>query len=343
MGLASCRRNCSPACKDRIDIDFAFTNKTDFAADEAVKLDLFVKNVPHTVGEGVRGQHEERLPHASCGSGHRHQPRWPRGQLASRPHKYDDSPLRRTAASLRVPRTEQARRVRHRLHRRRQEQPGADSQGPLARRSSAPAPRARRFVTVDERANQPVNDATVWLGGREYSPTRTARSRSRSPPIPAAGRSSSAAAISPASIPSTHQPEAYRLDGRHPRRSREPADAAHRAGRSCGRCLFLNDTPVSLKLLEDVRLRITSVDHNDIPSSTEVPDFTLFEDRESVHEIRVPARLWTLTIVLTAKVKSPEHRQAGGTGGVARRFRSTRSSGPTRSRTCIWRSSAATT
>ena len=32
--------------KDRIDIDFAFTNKTDFAADEPVSLDLFVKNVP---------------------------------------------------------------------------------------------------------------------------------------------------------------------------------------------------------------------------------------------------------------------------------------------------------
>ena len=32
--------------KERIDIDFASTNKTAFAADEPVKLDLFVKNVP---------------------------------------------------------------------------------------------------------------------------------------------------------------------------------------------------------------------------------------------------------------------------------------------------------
>jgi len=29
-----------------VDIDFAFTNKTSFKADEAVKLDLHVKNVP---------------------------------------------------------------------------------------------------------------------------------------------------------------------------------------------------------------------------------------------------------------------------------------------------------
>jgi len=32
--------------KNRIDIDFAATNKTDFAVDEPVQLDLFVKNVP---------------------------------------------------------------------------------------------------------------------------------------------------------------------------------------------------------------------------------------------------------------------------------------------------------
>ena len=45
---------------------------------------------------------------------------------------------------------------------------------------------------------------------------------------------------------------------------------------------------MSVKLLEDVKLRITSVDHSDIPSSAEVPNFKLFEDRESVHEFRVP-------------------------------------------------------
>src|SRR5205085_801259 len=68
--------------------------------------------------------------------------------------------------------------------------------------------------------------------------------------------------------------------------------------------LFLNDTPVSLKLLEEVKLRITSIDHNDIPSAVEVSSFLLFEDRESLHEIRVPGRLKALTVTLTAKVKN---------------------------------------
>src|SRR5205823_7030326 len=36
----------------------------------------------------------------------------------------------------------------------------------------------------------------------------------------------------------------------------------------------------------------------------EVPEFKLFEDRESVYEFRVPARLTSLTIALEAGVKS---------------------------------------
>src|SRR5262249_47481370 len=100
-----------------------------------------------------------------------------------------------------------------------------------------------------------------------------------------------------------HKSEVYRLAaGIHVDResllTQRVAPVVLRAG------LFLNDTPVSLKLLEDVRLRITSVDHSDIPTSAEVPGFQVFEDREAVHEIRVPARLKSLTVSLTAKVKN---------------------------------------
>ncbi len=59
-----------------------------------------------------------------------------------------------------------------------------------------------------------------------------------------------------------------------------------------------------MKLLEEVRLVITAVDQDNIATSTEVTDFKLFEDRESVHEFRVPARLQGLSITLFAKVKS---------------------------------------
>src|SRR5208282_3670767 len=62
--------------------------------------------------------------------------------------------------------------------------------------------------------------------------------------------------------------------------------------------LYLNGTPVSVKLLDEVKLRITATDLSGIPTSTEVPNFKLFEDRESIHEFRVPARLASLNITL---------------------------------------------
>src|SRR5262249_44594054 len=68
--------------------------------------------------------------------------------------------------------------------------------------------------------------------------------------------------------------------------------------------LFLNGKPVSLKLLEEVTLRITSTDLDGTNAALEVPNFKLFEDRESIHEFRVPARLASLAVQLQAKVKS---------------------------------------
>lgn len=100
-----------------------------------------------------------------------------------------------------------------------------------------------------------------------------------------------------------HKSETYRLvAGIHMNRERrvtqQMAHVLIRPG------LFLNDTPVSLKLLEEPRLRVTSVDHSDVPTSIEISNFPLFEDRESIHDIRVPPRLRSLTVTLSAKVKN---------------------------------------
>ena len=72
------------ALKDRIDIDFAFTNKTDYAADEVVKLDLHVKNVPQLLIKVFEVNTAHRLSHALDGGRYRHQPRRPRRQQRAR-------------------------------------------------------------------------------------------------------------------------------------------------------------------------------------------------------------------------------------------------------------------
>ena len=95
MGVASCRRSCSAQLKDRIDIDFAFTNKTDFAADEPVKLDLFVKNVPTLLVKVFEINTPNFYRTQLQRGGHRHQPRRPGGQRRADAHV---RPTRRCAA-----------------------------------------------------------------------------------------------------------------------------------------------------------------------------------------------------------------------------------------------------
>ena len=253
-GRRSCRRSCSAQLKDRIDIDFAFTNKTDFAADEPVKLDLFVKNVPTLMVKVFEINTPNFYRDAAARGGHRHQPRRPGRQRRA------DAHLRRPAAAaggphVRVPAADQAGRVRHRLHRRRQEQPGAGPQGPAA------AARRHRHRRAERHAwsttpNQPVKDATVWLGGQEYRADKDGRSSCRSAP---AGPPADRAQPRRLRLPRLPRPPAGELPPRPPAStSTARALLTQRVAPMLVRPgLFLNGTPVSVKLLEEVQLRIT--------------------------------------------------------------------------------------
>jgi hypothetical protein len=288
------------ALKERIDIDFAFTNKTDYAADEVVNLDLFVKNVPNLLVKvfevNTRTVYRTRLAEVDTDINLD-------GLIANteRAVKYDDSPLRRQSRRFQFPelnkpgvyvidfigggKSSRALIRKGRLH-------------PLVTTGTA----GQTIRVVDEQ-NQPVNGATVWLAGVEYPADKdgaitipfTAQP-GRRPVVISRGEFSCLDFI-------THQPETYRLKaGIHV--DRESLLTQQVAPIIIRPSLFLNDTPVSLKLLEEVRLRVVSVDNSDVPSSVEVPNFALFEDRESVHDIRVPARLKSLTVTLSAKVKT---------------------------------------
>ena len=262
VGVAAAAGPLRAGCKDRVDIDFAFTNKTDFAADEPVAARPVRQERADAAGEGVRDQHRELLPDAAAR-------RWtPTSTWTGWCQRRGVAPVRRAAAAaggaaVRVPGADEARRVRHRLHRRRQEQPGAGPQGPAA------AARRHRHRRADghawwTRPNKPVPDATVWLGGQEYTAGQGRRRRScRSPPQP--GRRP--VVLSRGDFACLdyidHQPEDYRLAaGIHVDRetllTQRVAPVLVRPG------LFLNGQPVSVKLLEDVRLRITSADHDGI-------------------------------------------------------------------------------
>jgi hypothetical protein len=59
---------------------------------------------------------------------------------------------------------------------------------------------------------------------------------------------------------------------------------------------------VTLSVLEDARLTITSINHDGISTTREIADLTLPEDREIVQEFQVPPRLSVLQFTLKANV-----------------------------------------
>jgi hypothetical protein len=286
--------------KERIDIDFAYTNKTDFAADEPVTLDLFVKNVPSLLVKvfQINTQNFYRTHQREIDTDINLD-----GLVANaeQTHTYTDPPLRRMARPFTFPALNK---------------PGVyvidfigagKSSRALIRKGQLHAlvatGSAGQVITVVDDSHKPVKDATAWLGGQEYRPGQDGRitvpfstAPGRRPLVLSRGDWACLDYMS-------HQAEDYRLAaGIHVDReallTQRIASVLVRPG------LFLNGTPVSLKLLEEVKLRITSTDHDNIATSTEVPSFRLFEDRESIHEFRVPSRLASLTIALHARVKN---------------------------------------
>ena len=286
--------------KDRVDIDFAFTNKTDFAADEPVRLDLFVKNVPNLLVKvfevNTKTMYQTGMREVDTDINLD-------GLVANteKTHAYAEPPLRRVArkfefADLNKPGVYVVDFIG-----------GGKSSRALIRKGKLRAlttnGTAGQNITVVDDKNQKVTNASIWLAGVEYPADKNGvvtvpytAQPGRRPVVISRGDFSSLDFI-------THQPESYSLSaGIHIDResllTQRVAQVLVRPG------LFLNGVPVSVKLLDEVKLRVTSTDLDNIPTSVEVPDFKLFEDRETVYEFRVPSRMARLQVSLTAKVKN---------------------------------------
>ncbi|MFL5338684.1 MAG: hypothetical protein ACJ8F7_00835 [Gemmataceae bacterium] len=286
--------------RERVDIDFAATNKTNFAADEPVKLDLFVKNVPALIVKVFE------INTKSYYRTHRREVDTDvnlDGLVANAEttHTYAEPPLRRIGRKFEFPQlTKPGVYVIDFIG-------GGKSSRALVRKGRlrplvTTGTAGQRVAVVDD-ANQPVKDAALWLGGQEYTADKDgtilvpfSTSPGREPIVLSRGDFACLDYLE-------HQAEEYRLvAGIHVDResllTQRIASVIIRPG------LYLNGTPSSVKLLEEVRLRIVATDHDGIATATEVPNFKLFEDRESTHDFRVPPRLAALHVELLAKVKS---------------------------------------
>jgi hypothetical protein len=297
------------ALKERVDIDFAYTNRTEFAVNEPFCIELFVKNAPTLLVKifevnttnfyRSRGKEIDTdinldglVPNAEYTIAGGNDPfirkpvtvtfpdanRRPQFPEANRPGVYVVDFIGGGKSSRALIR-------KGRLH-------ALTTTGPVGQQ-----------VRIIDEQNQPVLDGKLWLNGQEYLADKdgeivvpfSTQPETR-PIVLSRGEFSSLDLL-------VHQPEQYRLiSGIHVDResllTQQITQVLVRPG------LSLNGKPVSIKLLEDVRLKMTTVDHDGIPTSLEVPNFKLFEDRESIHDFRVPPRSARLSVNLKAKVKS---------------------------------------
>ena len=286
--------------KDRIDLDFAFTNKEIFGTDEPVSLDLDVKNVKSLIVKvfeiNTKNYYRDYQSQVDTDVNLD-------GLVANREStdEYNDAPLRRVARHFEFPEIAK---------------PGVyvidfigngKSSRVLVRKGRLQyvvrTSTAGHIFTVMNDANEHLKDAALWLAGREYNADKEGRiavpftnQPAQQPIILSQGEFSTLDYF-------TQEAENYALTaGIHV--DREALLNQRRASVVVRPSLKVNGTPVTLSVLEDVRLTITSTDHDGVSATKEVKKFELFEDKESLYEFQVPDRLQTIALTLTATVNN---------------------------------------
>ena len=286
--------------RDRVDIDFSATNKTHFTAGERVALDLHVKNVPTMIVKVFeintvnyfRENKKEIETDVNLD-----------GLVANSEQTvaYAEPPVRRMDRRFEFPQlTKPGVYVVDFIG-------GGKSSRALIRKGKlrplVSTGSAGQVIRVVNDANEPVPTATVWLGGKDYTPSKDgtvlipySSSPGRQPIVIRDGDFASLDYL-------THESESYALTaGIHVEReallAQRLATVAIRPG------VTLNGKPVSVTLLEEPRLTITAIDLDGVATNSDIPSVRVFEDRETTHEFRVPPRLASLTVTLRAKVKA---------------------------------------
>ena len=287
------------ALKDRIDLDFLPTNKRFYDVNEPVSLELAIKNVPtlivkvfeiNTVNFHRENQREVNTDINLDG-------------LVANDEKtfeYKEPALRRTVRKFDFPQLNKRGTYVVDFIGNGMSSRAIIRKGQL-RFLAQTTPAGHAFRVFNE-TNSHVKDASLFLGGQLYEADDNGRilvpfstRPGRQPVVIAANGTSSLGYFN-------HEAESYSLStgffvDRESLLRQRTAEVVIRSQ------LNINGQPISLRALSDVSLEITSTAHDGIESKQKFDNFRLFEDRESVQEFSVPARLSSIQFVLSAKVK----------------------------------------
>lgn len=282
--------------KERVDIDFAPTNRPCFSAEEPVTLEVGLKNVPTLIVKvfeiNTLNYHRDHLKHINTDINLD-------GLIANdeQTYEYAEPPLRRVTRRFQFPKLNRRGTYVIDFIGNGQSSRALIRKGQL-RHLVRTTPAGQAFTILDE-DDQIVTDARVFLGGQQYDAVDgvvtvpfTSQAGSRTCVLATADGFSSLATYDA-------QSEAYQLSaGMYV--DREALLRQRNAELLVRPLLRLNGTPVSPAALQDVTLTINSVDHSNVPTMQRIADFRLYEDRESTHEFAVPPRLSRITFTLQA-------------------------------------------
>ncbi|MGE0758242.1 MAG: hypothetical protein AB7O38_14535, partial [Pirellulaceae bacterium] len=286
--------------KERVELEFAPSNRTRFRADEPVVLDLDIKNVRNLLVKVFEihagNYYREHLAELNTDVNLD-------GLIASdeRVLEYDEPPLRRVRRHFEFPSLNRpgvyvidfigngmSSRVLIRKGKLR----------PLVRTSTA----GHVFTILDEQ-NAVVSDARLFVAGREYVASANGKIV-----VPFTDQPGSRPVVVTRGSLSTldafhHDSEQYALKAgiyvdRESLLSRRRATAVIRPA------LYLNGTPVTLQVLSNVRLQIATVDQDGVQMTKDVSPLPVAEDRETTYEFQVPPRLASIRFTLRAKVRN---------------------------------------
>ncbi|MCO6456975.1 MAG: hypothetical protein J5I93_16875 [Pirellulaceae bacterium] len=303
------------ALKDRVDLDFAPTNRPIFGADDPVSLDVYVKNVRSLIIKvyevNAQNYYRQELREVNTDINLD-------GLVANQEQTVtlEDPPLRRVRRHYDFPALNKPGVYVIDFIGNGQSSRAVIRKGKL-RHLVRTTTAGQEFTVLDD-ANRKLPDARLWLAGREYTADQDgtilvpySNEPGRQPVVLSHGGFSSLGWFQ-------HEPESYQLRAgiyvdRESLLQRAKAQVVVRPS------LLLNGTPITLSVLEDVRLTLTSVDLDGVSTTKEVDKFELFENRDSFYEFQVPPRLAQITFQLRAKVKNLSQAQQQDLG-VAETF-----------------------
>ncbi|MFT5151845.1 MAG: hypothetical protein ACI841_001832, partial [Planctomycetota bacterium] len=286
--------------KERVEIEFAPTQATHYARDEAVALDVDLKNVDTLI---------VKLFEINTFNYYREV-------------KRDvDAAIDLDGLVANEERTIPIEMNALRRHRRRFELPSIDSPGVyiveligngLSSRAVIQKGRlqlqqrvgaAGHVMRVLDETGTLVPQASIWFGGRDWHADQFGEIAIPFSTDPGTKRVMLRNAQQTSLANFYHQGESYELDASFllDRESLLPGRMASVLVRPS---LRVNGRPIDIAALESARLEITSIDRDGTPATLVVPNFQLSQTGESHQEIKVPEGLARLQLRLHAQIRS---------------------------------------